>query len=76
MAKVWRVYLQDTQSRYYWFETKKEADAYAQECRRENDLEDPEKADVTVDSEDFETTRKGLVKALNYVISLTCFNEG
>jgi hypothetical protein len=76
MAKIWRVYLQDTKSRYYWFETKKEAEVFAQKCRLKNDMENPKDAIVKVSAEEFDTSRKGLTEAMNYVISITCFNEG
>lgn len=77
MIRVWQVTRNDTQLRFDWFVTKKEADAFVRETKQ--DWKDEEYGDnytIDVKQVEFETGRKGLVDALNGVITMTCFNEG
>jgi len=70
-VRVWQVTEHDNQLRFYWFATKGEAEQH----RR--DWEPPfDGATCEVDGIDVGTGRKGIVDAMNHVITLTCFNEG
>lgn len=74
--KIWQVTENDNQMRFYWFATKKQADAHASQYRKEM----IEKGDTTLFAEveplNVKPTREGIARALNNVISMTCFNEG
>jgi hypothetical protein len=70
--KIWLVTENDSQIRFYFFATKKEADAHAHEYRKGA----PAFGAATVEPQEFSTGRIGLVDALNQVIRLTGFNGG
>lgn len=74
--RVWQVTENDTQLRFYWFQTRKEADAHVAEYRREMKEAGHDFATADVEPVYFGHGRKGIVDALNSVITLTCFNEG
>jgi len=69
--KIWQVTTNDTQLRFYWYATKREADAHARKYKKENPGDTAE-----VEPCNFPAGRVGVVKAMNWVISMTCFNEG
>jgi hypothetical protein len=69
--KIWQVSENDTQIRFYWFATRKEADVHAR-----NYANDTPGHLAKIEPIEFDSGRTGLVKALNWVISMTCFNEG
>jgi hypothetical protein len=71
--RVWEVTESDYQMRFFWYATKKEALAHR---RAYQQPEGWEHGDCTIRSTDFKAGRAGLVEALNWVIELTCFNEG
>lgn len=71
MPTVWQVTENDTQIRFYWFRTKAEAEVHAKEYTRDN----PE-YQAEIEPVEFDANRKGITDALNWVINLTCFNEG
>lgn len=67
--KIWQVVENDTQIRFYWYATKKEALAHEYDPPFEG-------ATCEITSIDCKNTRAGIAEAMNFVISLTCFNEG
>lgn len=69
--KVWEVAEHDHMVRFFWFATKKEAIAH----KRKALLESPD-ANIVISTTEFPATRQGIVDAMNWVITLTCFNEG
>jgi hypothetical protein len=75
--KIWQVTRNDTQTRFDWFVTKKEAEQFVTQARADYKHEEyGDDAIIEMESVEVEATRAGIVKALNHVISLTCFNEG
>jgi hypothetical protein len=69
--KIWQVTENDQQLRLYWYATKKEAQAHAAQYAK--DVPD---GMVDIDAMNVGTNKHGIVRALNAVISFTCFNEG
>jgi hypothetical protein len=72
--KVWEVTEHDTQLRFYWYETIKEARHHRAEFMKER-----ENPDHTCEISEVEFTgspKQVVVRAMNYVIKATCFNEG
>ena len=69
--RIWQVSEHDRGTRFYWFATKREAEAHAARARADNP-----NADV-IDIRPFDVApgRAGAAEAMNFVISLTCFNE-
>lgn len=78
--RIWEVVENDTQIRFYFYATKKEAqDHYyrVREENREHRKNDPQfSGTVHIDDHSFPRGRTGLVKAMNWVITMTCFNDG
>ena len=75
--RIWQVMRNDTQTRFDWFTTKREAEKFIRECRKDyRDEEYGAKAIIELAPFEVEPTRAGIVNAMNHVITLTCFNEG
>lgn len=72
--KVWEVMENDTQVRFYWYETRKEARHHRAQFLR--DRENPDHICNISPVEFRGPPRKALAEAMNHVITITCFNEG
>lgn len=76
--RIWEVTTNTEMVRFYFFPTKKEADAFAREQRRElrDEGYDLTADTISVDSWNVEPNGAGIAKALNDLVSVTCLNEG
>ena len=71
--RIWQATEHDYQMRFYWFATKKEALAHK---RAYNPPPHWESGSCEVESIDVSTTRAGIVKAMNWIMDMTCYNDG
>jgi hypothetical protein len=73
-VRIWQVTEYDNAMKFYWFATRREA----MEHKRAYDADKPS-PDATCEVEPvrrrISPTRIGIADAMNWVISLTCFNE-
>jgi hypothetical protein len=71
--KIYKLSVQTHMYRYYFFATKKEAEARRRELRSDTD----EKVhDADIDELEFPANRKGVAELLNDFVAQTCMNEG
>lgn len=71
MTTIYTVTEHDHMMRFYWYATKREAEKHRREWKPSSDDDTCE-----IDTVEFPISKAGVVAALNYVVGLTCLNEG
>ena len=71
MTTIYAVTEHDHKMRSYWYDTKRRAEEHKRKDKQGTETESGE-----MDNVSFPISKAGIVEALNYVIGLTCMNEG